>query len=179
MLLLDLCPDASVVFSMASWLGPHHLFIWLACMASSSVIPFPEQGTNQSASPGPHGPESDTTTLKRTSILDLPWPVPSAQSAPAKDNTSSTPAGNVYNLTSLHLAAPRIQCDASTYGRLLNIASCQEAWELLPTSTTRRTVGQRAEGNFDIPLPFRVLSRKYDQTQCSAIDLALVSAHHC
>ena len=85
-----------------------------------------------------------------------------SSNAAIKANTSLTPVENVHNLTHPHLAAPRIKCDASTYGHGLNVASCQEVWEIFPTSTTRRTIGERTDGNFDIPLPFRVLSSEYD-----------------
>ena len=156
---------------MALWLVPHSLIILLICLASSIVVPSPEQVTKYSDTVDLSVPESETTPFKRTSSMDLSWPASYAPTAPVKINTSLTPAETVHNLTYIHLAAPRIQCDGSKYGRGLNIASCQETWELLPTSTTRRTIGQRG-GNFDVPLPFRVLSREYDRIQCSAIDLA-------
>lgn len=143
---------------MASWLVPHKLFTWFVCIASSSVVTSSEQGTNENISLDLFIPEGDITTLKRPSSLTLSWPATYAPTALVNINMSLTPVEDAYNLTNIHLAAPRIQCDASTYGRGLNIASCQEVWELLPTSLTRRTIGQRTEGNFDIPLPFRVLS---------------------
>ena len=164
---------------MASWVVPQNLFILLVCIASSRVVPPPEQGINNSNSLDLPVPEGDITTSKRSSSFDLSWPAPYAPTTPVKINTSLTLAENVYNLTNLHIAAPRIQCDASTCGRGLNIASCQEAWELLPTSTTRRTFGQRTEGDFDVPLPFRVLRREYDHTRCSVFDLAHILAHVC
>lgn len=145
---------------MASWLLPYNLFIALISIASSSVVPSPER---------------DITDFKGTTSLDLSWPAPYAPPEPVKINTSLTPSEVALNGT-LHLAAPRIHCDASTYGQGLNIASCREAWELLPISTARRTVGRRTEGSFDIPLPFRVLSREFERTQCSAMGLACISA---
>ncbi len=164
---------------MALWLVYRSLLISLVCIASSSLILSPEQDFNDSNPLDLSALDSDVKNLKRASSLDLSWPAPYVQTAPVKINTSLTPAENVHNLTNLHLAAPRVQCDASTYGRGLNIASCQEAWELLPTSTTRRTFGQRTEGDFNVPLPFRVLSCEYDHTRCSAIDLAHISVHLC
>ena len=143
---------------MASWHLPHNLLIIYVCMVLSSVIISPEQGTNDRSSLDLSVPDSDVTTFQKPSSLDLSWPAPYAPTALAKNNSSLTLIGKPFNVTNPHLAAPRIQCDASTYGRGLNIASCQEVWELLPTSTTRRIFGQRTEGSFDVPLPFRVLS---------------------
>ena len=143
---------------MASWLVLHKLFTSFVCLASSSVVTSSEQGTNDSSSLDLLVPEGDITTSQRPSSLNLSWPATHVPTAPVNINISLTPAEDAYDLTNIHLAAPRIQCDASTYGGGLNIASCQEVWELLPTSLTRRTIGQRTEGHFDIPLPFRVLS---------------------
>ena len=165
--------DASPVFSMALWLVPHSVIILLICLASSIAVPSPEQVTKYSDTLDLFNSESGSTTFKRTSSIDLSWPAPYAPTTPIKINTSLTPAETVHNLTYIHLGAPRIQCNGSKYGRGLNIASCQEAWELLPTSTTRRTIGQRSGGgDFDVPLPFRVLSREYGRIQFSEIDLA-------
>lgn len=159
--------NASAARSMASWLVLHNLFVLSIWIASSSMVTSPEQGTNDSNALDLPPHMSDVTTLNKSSSLDYSWPATYAPTESAKINSSLTTAENAYNVTSHHLVAPRVQCKASTYGRGLNIASCQEAWELLPTSTTRRTIGQRTKGNFDIPLPFRVLSREYDHTQCA------------
>lgn len=150
--------DARAVLSMALRLLLHKLFIMFVCIASSRVVTYPEKVTNDSSSLDLSVPEGDITTSRRTSSPNLSWPATYAPAAPVKINISLSPAETTYDVNNIHLAAPRIQCDASTYGRDLNIASCQEAWELLPTTTTPRTIGQRTEGNFDIPLPFRVLS---------------------
>lgn len=165
---------ASAVLSMAWWLALHSVFILFICMASSGVVSPTEQGSNHSNSLALSIPKSDATSFERTSPSDLSWPASYAPTTLFKNDRSLATAENAYNLTIIPLAAPRIQC-ASTYGSGLNIASCQEAWELLPTSSTRRTFGQRAEGNFDVPLPFRVLSRQYDHNQCSAIDFRACS----
>ena len=172
-----LCWARALFYRWLSWLVYHSLLISLVCIASSSLILSPEQDNNDSNSLDLSAIENDVKIFKRASSLDLSWPAPFVPTAPVKINTSLTTAEDIYNLTNLHLAAPRIQCDASTYGRGLNIASCQEAWELLPTSTTRRTCGQRTEGDFDVPLPFKVLSREYHHTRCSAIDLTYLLAH--
>lgn len=165
---------ALIVLAMASWLVSVNLFILLVCIASSSVSSSLGQGTNDSVLLNVSLPESTVTTLKKASPLNLSWPASHPPPAAAKINTSLATAANVQNLTNSHLAAPRVKCDAATYGHSLNITSCRDAWELLPTSSIRRTVGQRERGNFDIPLPFRVLSREYKYIQCSAIDLAPV-----
>ena len=171
--------DASAVLPMASWLAIHHLFILLVCIVTTSVVSSPVQGTTSGDSLKPSVPESDITIFKRPSPLDLSRPAPYTPAPPAKINTSHTPAENVHNLTNLHLAAPRIQCDRSIYGQNWNLASCQEAWELIPTSTTRRTVGPRTAGVFAIPLPLRFLSGEYNDNPCSAIELAPIPAHTC
>ena len=129
---------------MASWLVAHSLFVLFVCIVSSSVVPLPEQGT---------GVADTIAKTKRTPSTDLALP----------DTHTDT------LVTQLNLTAPRVECDSSLYGLRLNVASCQQAWELLPTGSGRRTVGLRDMGTFDIPLPFRVISGECDRTASSAI----------
>ena len=161
---------------MASWLISHKLVILLVCITSSSVVSIPTNDNNplESSVPG-----SDITKSKETPSLDLSWPAPYDPTTPVNLNTSQIQNGSVYNLTHPHLASPRVQCDALIYGHGLRVASCQEAYELLPRSMDRISVGPRSLRPFDIPLPFRFLSREYDYVQYSAIDLAHVLAHTC
>ena len=150
--------DASAVLLMASWLVLHNLFILFVCIVSSSVVPFLEQGTIV----------AENIVKKRT-----------PSTTPIKVNTSLTPTENASHSTQLNLTAPRVECDSSRYGQRLKVASCQEAWELLPTGSARLLVGPRGKGNFDIPLPSRVISSECDRTGSSAIRLAHLFAHVC
>lgn len=140
---------------MASWIVSVNLCTFLVCIASSRVILSPEQGPSHSKSLQVAVP-GDITTPRGHRHLDL------SSNAPIKANNSVMPAENIYNSSHPNLAASGIKCAASTYGYGLNVASCQEAWALVPTSTMRVTIGLRTDGYFDIPLPFRVLSREYD-----------------
>ena len=141
---------------MAWWLLLQNLFLLVTCVSASRFLSFLERGTNRRHSLELSFSESNITTVKKASSLDFPWPTPYVPPAPVENNISLTPAVNAQNVTNLQ-AAPTIKC-TSAYGEGLNVASCQEAWELLPTSTTRRTFGPRTEGDFDVALPFRVLS---------------------
>ena len=140
---------------MASWIVSVNLFTFLVCIASSSVILSPEQGPNHSKSMQ-KAFSGDITTRREHRHLDL------SSNAPIKANTSLVLAEDIYNSSHPNVAASGIKCAASTYGSGLNVTSCQEAWALVPTSTTRVTIGLRTDGYFDIPLPFRVLSREYE-----------------
>lgn len=111
----------------------------------SSAVLSPKQGADDCDSLKPLFHQKDFTTFKRSSSSNLSWLAPYAPTAPVKIKISLAASESVLNLTNVHFAAPRISCDASTYGWGLNVASCQEAWELLPISTTRRTVRQRTE----------------------------------
>ena len=153
---------------MASWLVAHNLFILFVCIVSSSVVPSSEQGTSVA---------DNIAKSKRNPSTELSLPGP--YSTPIKVNTSQTSTENVSDSSHLNLAAPRVQCDSSLYGQRLNVASCQEAWELLPTGSARLIVGERRKGKFDISLPFRVVSREYNHTESSAIRLAHLFAHVC
>ena len=162
---------------MASRLVAHNLLILLVCIVSSSVVSFSERGTRDSRLLDQ--PVADNIAKsKRTLSMDPSLPGPHT-STPIKVNTSLTSTENVSNSTHVNLAAPRVQCDSSLYGQRLNVTSCQEAWELLPRGSALRTVGKREQGNFDIPLPFRVVSRECDRTSSSAIRLAHLFAHVC
>ena len=154
---------------MASWLVAHYLFILFVCIVSSSVVPFSEQGTSVA---------DKIAKSKRTPSTDLSLPDTHTYT-PINVNTSLTSTENVSNITHLDLAAPRVQCDSSLYGQRLNVTSCQEAWELLPTGSARLIVGERQKGKFDIPLPFRVISRECVRTGSSALRLAHLFAHVC
>ena len=129
---------------MASWLVAYSLFVLFVCIVSSSVVPFSEQGT---------GIADTIAKSKRTPSTDLALP----------DTHTNTP------VTQLNLTAPRVECDSTLYGLRLNVASCQEAWELLPKGSAPQIVGKRELGKFDIPLPFRVISGECDRTASSAI----------
>ena len=160
---------------MASWLVAHNLLILLVCIVSSSVVSFSEQGTSDSRLL--EQPVADNIAKsKRTLSTDPSLPDPQI-SKPIKVNASLTSTENVSNSTHVHLATPRVECDSSLYGQRLNVASCQEAWKLLPTGSARQTVGMRDQGNFDISLPFRFISRECDCTSSSAIGLAHLFAH--
>lgn len=156
---------------MASWLVAHIYFVLLVSIGSAGVELSPEQGPNDSNSLDLSTPQNEVAAFDRTSSWDLSWPAHYAPTAPVETNASLKASGTVSKLGNLHLAAPRVHCNASTYGSGLNIASCQEVWELLPTSTTRRTFGQRTEGIFDVPLPFRILSRECDRVQYCAVNI--------
>ena len=160
--------DTTAVLSMALWRVIHTLFILLVCIASPRIVPSPKKDTNGIDSLNLSVPESHITTLNQTSSSNLSWSAQYASTKPVKINTSLIPAGNVYNLTNLRLATPRVQCNGASYGPGLNIDSCIQAWGLLPISTTRRPFGKRTLGTFDVPLPFRTLSSEYDlySTRC-------------
>lgn len=160
--LYALLQDTTAVLSMALWRAIHTLFMLLVCIASPRIVPSPEKVTNGIESLNPSLPESHITTLNHFSSSNLSWSAQSASTKPVKIYTSLISAGNVYNLTNLHLAIPRYQCNGSIFGMDLNIASCVGAWGLIPISTTRRTFGKRALGTFDVPLPLRLLSSEYD-----------------
>lgn len=176
-LLLLLSSDASALLLMASWLVAHNLLILFVCIISSNVLPFSEQGTSDSRRR--EQPVADNIAKsKRALSTDLFLPDP-RKSTSIKVNTSLTSTDNASNSTRLNLAAPKVECDSSLYGQRLNVASCQEAWGLLPIGRTLRTVGKREKGKFDIPLPFRVMSGEYDHTASSAIHLPHLSVHVC
>ena len=154
---------------MASWLLAHNLFTLFICIFSSSVVTSSEQGT---------GIADNIAKSKRTPSTDLSL-LDTNTNMPIKVNTSLTSTDNRSNSTHLNRTAPRVECDSSLFGQHLNVASCQEAWELLPTGSARQTVGKRDKANFDIPLPFRAISRECDRTASSAICLAHPFAHVC
>ena len=110
-------------------------------------------------------PTGNITILRVPSSLDLSWPEISPTGLASPSDTLNTPATNLgadSNAPELELATPQVRCDGSAYGRGLSIPSCQEAWDLLPKNTNRQTFGQREEGDFNVPLPYRVLSCKKD-----------------
>lgn len=141
---------------MASWIVSVNLFTVLVCIASSSVILSPEQGSNHSSKSLQVTVPGDITSRREHRHWNL------SSNAPIKANTSLMPAEDIYNSSHPNLVASRVKCAASTYGYGLNVTSCQEAWALVPMSTIRITIGLRTDGYFNIPLPFRVLSREYD-----------------
>ena len=147
---------------MALWLVIHTLFILLVCIASPRIITSPEKGTNGIDAVNLSVPESHVTTLNQSSSSDSSWSPQHASNKPVKINTSLIPAGNVHNLTNLQLATSRVECNGSTYGLGLPIASCLDAWGLIPITTTRRTFGERTLGTFDVPLPLRLFSGEYN-----------------
>ena len=153
---------------MASWLVAHHLFILFVCVISSSVVRFSKQGAGDSKLLE-QSVADNIAKSKRTPSTGLSLPYSHTKDTPIEFNTSLTPVESPSNSTYLSLAAPRVQCDSSRYGQRLNVTSCVEAWGLLPTGIARQTVGERGKGNFDILLPFRVISREYDRTGSSAI----------
>ena len=147
------------MFSTTQWLEAHVLLI---SMASSNVLRHQAQVANNSHFPDLLIPNADSniTILQIPSSLDLSWPATPFPTPATSMNmfTNAQPAvsGPAHNLT-----APNVKCDGSSYGTDLSVASCQEVYNLLPKSRIRRTVGQRREGDFNIPLPFRVLSCEY------------------
>jgi hypothetical protein len=131
--------------------------------ASSSVLERPEK-SNDTNHVDMALSSDNITTLPVNPSLDLSWPLssPSAQTANFSNSSLSTFSGvtpDPSGVPSLNTAVTK--CDGSVYGFDLNAASCQEAWNLLPKSTNRRTFGKRSEGHFNVPLPFRILSCKY------------------
>ena len=149
-------------FPMALRLVIHTLFMLLVCIASPRIVTSPQKGTNGIDSLNLSVPESHVTTLNQSTSSGSFWSAQHASNKPVKIDTSLIPAGNVHNLTNLHLATPRIQCDGSAYGLGLQIASCIDAWGLIPTDTIRRTFGKRTLGTFDVPLPLRLFSSEYN-----------------
>ena len=147
---------------MALGLVIHTLFMLLVCIASPRIVQSPEKGTNGIDSLNLSVPESHVTTLNQSSSSESSWSAQHASDKPVKINTSLIPAGNVHNLTNLRLATSRVQCDGSTYGHGLHIASCVQAWGLIPMTSVRRTFGERTLGTFDVPLPLRLFSSEYN-----------------
>ena len=147
---------------MALWLVIHTLFMLLVCIASPTIVLSPEKGTNGIDSLNLSVPESHVTTLNQSSSSKFSWSAQNASTKPVRINTSLIPAGNVHNSTNLHLATSRVQCNGSTYGLGLHIASCIQAWGLIPMSSVRRTFGERTRGTFDVPLPLRLFSSEYN-----------------
>ena len=105
--------------------------------------------------PSPQGPtRAFTSTPDQPSILF---------------NSSLSSSLNAVELNTVEEADLRttiISCDGSKYGYNLNVASCMEAWTLLPKSFDLRSFGRRSQGRFDVPLPFRLLSCKHLVTAC-------------
>jgi len=127
-------------------------------MASSSVLQRP-QNTNGNI------PPDNITTVPVPPSLDLSWSRTAHTSRTANFynsllSTNSDVAPDPGGEYSLQTAA--VKCDGSTYGFNLNRDSCKEAWDLLPKSTSRRFFGKRAEGHFNVPLPFRVPGCKHE-----------------
>ena len=153
---------------MALWLVIHTLFMLLVCIASPRIVPSPEKGIKGIDSLNLSVPESHVTTLNQNSSLEPSWSAQHASTKPVNINTSLIPAGNVHNFTNLNLATSRVQCDGSTYGQGLHVASCIDAWGLIPITTTRRTFGERTLGTFEVPLPLRLFSGEYNpySTRC-------------
>ena len=152
----------SLSFSMALWLVIHTLFTLLVCIASPRIVPSPKKGANGLGSLNLSVPESRVTILNQSSSSESSWSAQHASTKPFKINTSLIATGNVNNLTNLHLATSRVQCDGSTYGLGLHIASCVQAWGLIPQSSARRTFGERTLGTFEVPLPLRLFSSEYN-----------------
>lgn len=91
------------------------------------------------------------------------------------DNTTTGPPRRVSSLSRIPGVEPTglqtsvVKCDGSIYGFNLNTESCLEAWSLLPKSAQRRTFGTRTEGQFNVPLPFRVLSCKEEAANANTL----------
>ena len=52
-------------------------------------------------------------------------------------------------------------CDGSRWGYNLAKASCEDVWRKLPTDSEIFAWGERSEGYFERPLPYRYLSSKF------------------
>lgn len=81
--------------------------------------------------------KSDITTLRTPPWLDFSSPttgpplrLANLSTADTRTDASTGPAANLTGDHSLSTALAK--CDGDTYGHGLNMASCQEAWELLP-----------------------------------------------
>ena len=57
-------------------------------------------------------------------------------------------------------APPIVHCDSTTYKRDLVKASCINAISTIPDDADVLTIGDRTQGSYDIPLPFRYISCK-------------------
>ena len=56
----------------------------------------------------------------------------------------------------------RVRCSGDAYGHGLKYDSCIEAISSMTLSAPQRSFGDRGKGHFDINLPFRLQSSKFD-----------------
>lgn len=101
-------------------------------------------------------PLNDTTILPDPSSLDAYWPVTLA----TPNLTFLTlPTTNASSLDTLSAGPPKYTCNGKSFGRNLNVVSCTDALNSMSDFHLPRTFGERGEGDWDVPLPFRFLSR--------------------
>ncbi len=123
----------------------------LASLASTSVLRHRVQGTNDNGPSLTSVPESAIEILHPPPSLDLSWP--------AIHSSNITRAISLgFDQIAAAFSAPI--CNGNLYGFNLDVASCHEAWMLIPRDDIARTFGLRGHGSFDIPIPFLFMSCK-------------------
>ncbi len=127
----------------------------LVCLASSSILQHRAQSKTDNDLFFTLVPESAIEILQPPPSLDLSWP------AIRFVNVTRSTTINIllsHDLTASTLPAP--VCNGNLYGFNLDVASCHEAWTLIPRDTIARNFGPRGSGIFDIPTPFIFMSCK-------------------
>lgn len=66
------------------------------------------------------------------------------------------------------LSLPTVLCDGETYKSNLLSASCLDAFHTIPSNVEELSFGDREDGDFDVPLPYRWVS-------CECLDSFSVS----
>ncbi|KAF6231455.1 hypothetical protein HO173_010416 [Letharia columbiana] len=92
--------------------------------------------------------------------------VPSSSTSSTLDLLNLSSSANNLQLVNT-TANENIKCDGKYWGYHLNKASCEEAWNQMPTDNQFVSFGARRMGHFERPLPYRYLS---DDGLC-AIDI--------
>lgn len=131
-----------------------HHWLWisvLASLASTSVLRHRARSNYDNGLSLISVPESAIEILHPPPSLDLSWPATHSFNI-----TRAVPLG--YDKIAAALSAPI--CNGNLYGFNLDVASCHDAWMLIPRDDIARTFGLRGHGSFDIPIPFLFMSCK-------------------
>ena len=148
---------------LTAWLLLQSLFL-LSCLTESIARADAVVTSNRgrtSELPFNATSSADKFTVISSSASDIDWP-PDASAPTVRLNFGVDPSN-----TSILANEKKISC-GQQYGRNLNLESCLQVSRVMSSNPRPKTFGERGEGTFDAPLPFRYLSH---DGRC-AIDLS-------
>ena len=149
--ILPLVPQVMLMLSL-----DYRLWIsLLVSLASSRVLEHRAQSNNYNDPFFTMMSNSAIEILQPPASLNLSWPAIRSFNVTRATTTNISLSHDPISGT---LPAP--VCNGNLYGFNLDVASCHEAWTLLPRDTIARTFGIRGNGVFDIPTPFSFMSCK-------------------